>query len=207
MFVVLYFAFELFSNFHFPCSNESIEKNSNIIYLAEHHYFTDRNHQPYFNLLNRHIEDDIVLVFFYGDDFSITNYRRNLFKLAANIWIPITFSAVGFLMLYFMRRGDLNRQNIFIRVWMDIMIAVISGSSIRYQNRLEKIFFAIFLVGVFFINTIFVENFLFYVFVTEEPNRMDTLKKFAKFNQTIFVSNDPIFPDISIDLIRYDSKS
>lgn len=51
---------------------------------------------------------------------------------------------------------------------MDISIALTSAASLCYENQLEKIFFMILLFGAFLINTIALDNFLFYSFLTED---------------------------------------
>lgn len=128
----------------------------------------------------------------YGEDFPLQNIRRNFLKTLAGAWIYIALIISSMVILFVLRYGDLDRRYTFISVYMDIIIAITSASSLRYQNHLEKIFFAILLFGTFLINTIALDNFLFFTFVTEEVNRMDSFEKYADFNPPTFGSKDMI---------------
>lgn len=141
------------------------------------------------------------MFFIYGDDFPLKSYRPDFFKILAAAWIHITFFISGMIVLYLMRHGESNRRGIFITVYMDIMIVWTGASSLRYENRIEKIFFAILLFGTFLINTIALENFLFYTFLTKEEYRMDSMEKYVEFNTPTFVEqlSGPFY-----ELVRYE---
>lgn len=144
--------------------------------------------------VSRFSRTKVLLIFIYGDDFQRRNIRRNFFKTLAGAWIYIILIISSMVMLFFLRHGDMHRKDSLISVYMNITIALTSASALRYGNRLEKIFFMILLFAAFLINTIALDNFLFYTFLTEEEIRMNTLEKYAEFNPPTSLAGIP--PDV-----------
>lgn len=155
-------------------------------------------------MLSRYFSHDIFAIFVYGDDFPRISYRRNFFKTLSAAWIHVAFFISGMILLFFLRHGDLNRQNILIAVYMDIIIVCTGASSLRFGNRLEKIFFSILLFSIFLINTIALENFLFYTFLAEEEYRMDSMQKYVEFNAPTYFEKSSTEFNV---LVRYEIES
>lgn len=181
-----------FTLFYFCCRNESIQQSANILYLSEYDHTNDESKLSNFIFLNNHYRQKLFLIFVYGDDYPLVKTRRNFLQIfvGARIFIILIGLAMVFF-LFLIRHGDMTRKDTFISVYMDIIIGITNGSNLRYENHLEKIFFSILLFGAFFINTIALDNFLFYTFLTEEPNRMNSLEKYIEFNPPTFELNLP----------------
>lgn len=186
--------------FHFPFSNESIQNNANILYFTGADYAGSRNSSPFFIPLKHYSWDETRLIFVYGIDFPLRNIRRNFFKTLTGAWIHVALIVPAMVILFLLRHGDVNQTSVFMSVLMDITIAITGASNLRYGNRSEKIFFTILLFGAFLINTIALENFLFFTFITEEPNRMDSLEKYIDFNPPTIIP-----PGFENDF-RYEAK-
>lgn len=165
----------------------------NILYFTGADYAGSINSSPYYIPLKHYSWNETRLIFVYGADFPLRNIHRNFFKTLACAWIHVALIVPAMIILLCLRHGDVNRSDIFMSVYMDIMIAITGASHLRYGNGLEKIFFTILLAGAFLINTIALENFLFLTFITEEPNRMDSLEKYIDFNPPTLIS--PGFED------------
>lgn len=130
----------------------------------------------------------LYLLFEYGDDFHSSSVRRNILKIFQSASAHIVFAIIAVILLFSIRRKIGLRRDGLISVYIDVIIVVAGGGSLRYQHRLEKVFFGILLLGVFFINTIAIDNFLFCTYLTEDVDRIDTIEKFIKFNPPIFIN-------------------
>lgn len=123
----------------------------------------------------------------------------NVSVIFGSIWIQTVFICCATIMLYFLRRGDL------ISALIDVLSGVIGGGNLRYRNKLEKIFFGFLFLGAFFINAIGLNSFLFATFLTQEPERINTFEKLAKYNPPFFHRNLPSNRRTSIlQNIRFD---
>lgn len=124
----------------------------------------------------------------------------NVWVMFGTIWIQILFIVCATIMLYFLRCGDLIRRVELISTFIDVMTAVTGGRNLIYRDKLEKMFFGFLFFGIFFINTIGIDNFLFATFLTQAPERINTFKKLAKYNPPVFKydleDNSPILGQI-----------
>lgn len=154
----------------------------------DHHY--DHTKLSHSKFLDRYTRSSVSLVFVYGDDFSRRPILRNFYKMLASGWCYIIFIVMVMAILFFLRHRDLDRENVYLSMYVDVVITLTSASSLHYNNHLEKVFFAILLLGAFLINTIALDNFLFYTFLTEESYHMDSLIKYAEFNSPTIQIDD-----------------
>lgn len=82
----------------------------------------------------------VYLVFIYGKDFSISNARRDFFRILGSAWFYITFIALLMLYLFLMRHGELFQRIDYFSIYMDVMIALTGGGTLRYRNDMKKCF-------------------------------------------------------------------
>lgn len=183
---------KVFYNFILIFSDESIAKKANIFYLSQLDQWFDKSKLPHSKCLNRPLGVKTFLIFVYGVDFTRQNIFRHFFILLAGTWIYIALIVWAMTILFFLRRGELHRVDVFTSAYMDITIALTGAANLRYGNHLEKIFFMILLFGAFFINTIALDNFLFYIFLTDEPERVDSFVKFAEIDPPTVLNSYPV---------------
>lgn len=111
--------------------------------------------------------------------------RLNILKNVQKSWVHIVFAIIAMILLFFLRRGDRAIRNEFSSAYVDVMITITGAGRLRYRDKLEKIFFGILFLGSFYINTIEIDNAFFTEFVTQFPERFDTLAKLKQINASI----------------------
>lgn len=135
---------------------------------------------------------------------SITELNiSTIFKRAS---FHIMFMIFGTIMLYFLRRGELMLEDNFTLAYVDMVTVITGGGTIRYRDKLEKIFFGFLFLGSFYINAICIENLLFSDFLTQAPDRIDTLVKLDKLNPTIYGTTFGKDNNRSIEILRLGFK-
>lgn len=130
----------------------------------------------------------IFLIFVYGNDFIALKRYFKYSKILEHTWTIILVIIIGMILLYFIRRIAKLRRNDISTVYVDMMILVTGAASLRYHHKWEKIFFGIFIFGIFFINTIGIDNTLFHLFLLEEDYRVDTFEKLAQTKAPVTVN-------------------
>lgn len=130
-------------------------------------------------------QSQIRVFFVYGADFS---RNRNLFSTSqcmnnVIIWLTIATLLSSTIILYLLRHFVQVQRLDFVASFLDVFVVVFGGGSIRYRHRLEKIFFAITLIGAFFPVSLYLADFSMHS-VLNEPQKVDTFAKLAKQNVT-----------------------
>lgn len=128
----------------------------------------------------------LKILFVYG-----TEYQRqlNLFsvpksKQALSILI-ILFLLLALIVLCLIRmRLKLPRSG-FISTSIDMIIAFIGGGNLQMRNKFDRWFFAIMLVGAFFLNSIFTGDLLDSVYQLQNQ-KIETFEKLASINSPIY---------------------
>lgn len=118
-----------------------------------------------------------------------TAARLDIFEFFKRAWIHIVFMTCAIIMLYFLRLGDQMLEDNFTLAYIDVMAVITGGGSIRYRDKLEKIFFGFLFFGSFYINAICVDNLLFAEFLVNAPERIDTFEKLANSKIPIHLFN------------------
>lgn len=131
----------------------------------------------------------LFLEFIYGDDFNRSNAPQIFLMILTNAMIFCLLIIVSIVVLCFIRRKANLPKDGFISAFFDVLIAVIGGGNLQYRHKLESAFFLILLFGSFLLNTICVDNFLYYTFSFGKENRMDSLEKMIDFNAPIWVTD------------------
>lgn len=177
---------KVFNNARF--SDELISADMNILYLESEDLFYHPKNLSNLTAIPSYEKIRVFVIFCDGVDFSRSNARRNFFKILENSSIILLLIIFAMIILFLIRRRARLPLNGFISIYMDVMVATTSGGSLRYQHKWEKVFFGILLFAAFFINTINIDNFLFYTFLEGDTNRMDTFEKLAAFNPPVYIS-------------------
>lgn len=118
---------------------------------------------------------------------SIT--KLNFLEIFKRAWIHILFMILAIILLYFLRRGDIMLEDNFTLAYVNLMTVITGGGTIRYRDKLEKIFFGFLFLGSFYINTICIDNLLYAEFLIETPDHVDSFAKLAQLNISIFKFN------------------
>lgn len=104
---------------------------------------------------------ELAVVFVYGADFTrqmnVLSYPKSVQIMSALI---VLFMGLAALTLSIIRRKWKLRRGSFISASIDTLIAFIAGGNLRMRHKLERLFFGIVLIGVFFITSIYAGDLL-----------------------------------------------
>lgn len=105
--------------------------------------------------------DDLAVIFVYGADFqrelNILFVPKSVQTVASLI---ISLMSLSTIVLYLIRRKLRLQRSDFPAAFIDTWIAFTSGGNLRVENHIERWFFGILLIGVFFISSIFTGDLL-----------------------------------------------
>lgn len=177
--------------FHFVYSRkQSFERTGNVFFISSR-FASNRNStkESMVTPLYSSSISKVVLIIIRDTATLSTTARLEISEIFKRAWIHIVFMTFAVIMLFFLRLGNLMLENNFTMAYVDVMAVVTGGGTIRYRDKLEKIFFGFLLLGSFYVNAICIENLLFAEFLIKAPERIDTFEKLAKCNIPIYAFN------------------
>lgn len=129
----------------------------------------------------------LVVIFVYGTDFTrhmnIVFVPESIQTLAV---LLVSFMSSATFVLYLMRRKLKLRRNGLTSTFIDIIIAFIAGGNLRVQHKLERSFFGILLIGVFFLISLVASDLLDCVYRILNQ-RISTFEQLTKINSSIYI--------------------
>lgn len=133
--------------------------------------------------------DTLTVIFVYGVDF---NRQKNILLVPESIQllaglIALSMSASALILSIIRRKLNIRRSGL-ISTLIDTLISFVAGGNLRVKHGMERWFFAILLIGTFFITTIFAGGLLDY-FYRILDQKIDTLEQLAVVNSPIYVSS------------------
>lgn len=127
-----------------------------------------------------------MVIFVYGTDFTrhmnIVFVPESIQTLAV---LLVSFMSSATFVLYLMRR-KLKLRNGLTSTFIDIIIAFIAGGNLRVQHKLERSFFGILLIGVFFLISLVASDLLDCVYRILNQ-RISTFEQLTKINSSIYI--------------------
>lgn len=158
----------------------SIEKSTNILY-----FFIpppkDENNSNFTVFYPNAQKAKVFMQFIRRKNFTQYNTHLTAFEsLTSTLWFTVFFFMSIFILFCIRRRMRLRRDGL-ISVYLDMVIAMTGSSRLRFNHRVETIFFASLLFFHFFLNRIYMDDFLFASFLPSGGKRIDSFEKIAKF--------------------------
>lgn len=129
----------------------------------------------------------VKALFIYGDD-----YQRRIASpvdIILNYWfIPLWFSLTAIILHFIRLKFRIQENSISSSILMMITI-FFGGGTIRVRHKLERYFIVILLFGMFFLQSLWVGDFLSKISSSRYMNSVDTIKKLSKLNTPIYFAN------------------
>lgn len=146
---------------------------------------------------------EIRVIFVYGQDYT---RHMNILLIPGYVQILsgviMLFICLASIVLWIIRRKLELRRNDFVSAFIDTIIPFIGGGNVRMEHKWEKWFFAILLIGAFFITTLFAGDLLDCVYLILNQ-KITTFDQLAEMNAPIYIVPAMILHHKSIDsLIR-----
>lgn len=107
-------------------------------------------------------------------------------KIQTLIILLASFVSSATIVLYLMRRKLKLRRKGLSTVFIDIIIGFIAGGNLRIQHKLERWFFGVLLVGVFFIISLTAGDLLDCVYRILNQ-RISTFRQLAKIDSPVYI--------------------
>lgn len=89
--------------------------------------------------------------------------------------------------LFCIRRKNRLRRDGLISIYVDVITILSNGSYLRINHIFEKIFFVALMLITFFVNKIYMDDFLLNTFFPIEGAHIDSFEKIAKFKLPILL--------------------
>lgn len=131
-------------------------------------------------------------MFIYG-----VNSRRQIsdqnalnFLTDGNVWLLIIVLSLNAAALYSIRRQAKLQRVSFVLGLLELFAIVFGGGNIRCRHSWEKRYFAIAMIGSFFLISLYLAYFSMHSMMHSKYQKIDTFEKLAKHNITYYlVSN------------------
>lgn len=134
-----------------------------------------------------YVSEKLIVTFVYGTDierqlniWSVPASARAIFLLIA------IFMCLAVITLYIIRNKFQLHRNSLLSSIIDTLIAFIAGGNLRIRHNCERWFFAILLIGVFFMTSIFVGDLLDSVYHTMDQ-KINKLNDLSALSSPIFI--------------------
>lgn len=128
----------------------------------------------------------VVVSFLYGDDYQLEIGSPSILRIMAEYWfIPIWF-VLTTISLHLIRSKIGIGNNELSSTIMDMIIIFFGGGTIKFRHKIERYFLGMLLIGTFFIQAIWVSDFLSKVSTLRGINRVNTFEKIANLKSPIY---------------------
>lgn len=127
----------------------------------------------------------VHVLFVYGDDFYRQNSYFDVFNASISFCLLCMVFLISAVILYYLRHLSTIQNVSFMVGFLEVFTVVFVGGRIRFQHRIEKIFFSVALMASFFLVSIFLADFSMHS-VLQRP-QVDTFEKLSQQNTSIFL--------------------
>lgn len=137
-----------------------------------------------------HYQVKLVVFFLYGEDF----HRQSVLSNIINFFISSSFIPIYVLFLFLTIvlhcvRRLVNVPRSFFTTWMDVCSVSIGGGQLQYRHKWERVFFAIAMIGSFFLISVIMAKFEMKAVISMNDDKIDTFEKLSKKNVPIYYAD------------------
>lgn len=132
----------------------------------------------------------IKLLFIYGDDYMLETGSPPLFHVVSSYWfIPFWFITSTILLQLLRRFMSKMGKSYISSSALDITTIFFGGGNLRYRHKVEKYYFQILLFGIFFLQSIWVGDFLSKISAVRNVNAIDSFEKLSELETPVYFAH------------------
>lgn len=152
---------------------------------------------------------ELIVMLVYGEDFTRSHMGGSLIipeSIQISAGVIAIFIAMTTIVLWILRRKMRLQRSGFILSFIDTLIGFISGGNLRMNHYLERCFFGILLISVFFINSLFTGAILNCVMRIYDQ-RVSTFEQLAEIDLPIYSARTWTSKQADIhEMLRFDRE-
>lgn len=130
----------------------------------------------------------IRAIFIYGSDYPRKVAQTILLDALAKYWFMPIWFLLTTTALHVIRLKTASTRNRFSSSVLDMINIFFGGASVRNQHRFERGFIIIMIFGMFFLQSIWISDFLSKASDLRHSNGVDTFKKVGDLKKPIYVA-------------------
>lgn len=133
---------------------------------------------PYGNL-------NIGVLFIYGDDYKLQFGPPSISRIISNYWYIPAFFMLTTVLLYSVRSKVRNGKVDISSLILDMITIIFGGGRLTYHHKSERYFSIVLMVGIFFLQSIWIGDFLSQM-SKRTSNRVKTFDKLSKLGTKVY---------------------
>lgn len=129
-------------------------------------------------------------IFVYGSDYQRAVELTSPLQIVSDYWfIPLWFLLTTTVLHIIRLNVGIKRKTITTTI-LHMIVIFFGGGTVRYRHRIEKAFIIIVIFGMFFLQSIWVSNFLSKMSALHVSNSVNTMSKVAKLKKPIYFADE-----------------